>query len=126
MRGTITAALLFAALITGMFFAQTSLEKTGDEMTKPLDELTEAVERDDWETADFVLKDLSEKWKENEKWLAMLIDHSETDLIITTMSEISQYEKFRDKPELMANVETLRELIKHIPKKERVTFENIF
>ncbi|MBO4898144.1 MAG: DUF4363 family protein [Clostridia bacterium] len=126
MKGTILTCFIFAALILGMIFAQMSLEKAGDEMTKPLDALTSAVDSDDWETADSVLKDLSEKWAENDKWLAMLIDHGETDLIITTMSEISQYEKYRDKPELMANIETLRELLAHIPKKERVTLENIF
>ena len=125
MRGVIISSVLFAALIIGMIFAQMALEKTGEKMTKPLDELTKAVETEDWETADSICKDLSEKWEDNEKWLAMLIDHGETDLIITTMSEISQYEKFRDKPELMAKVETLRELAEHIPKKERVTLENI-
>lgn len=125
MKGTIIAALIFAVLVTGMYFAQMSLEKVGEDMTKPLDELTEAVDKDDWNTADAVCKDLSEKWEQNAVWLSMLIDHSETDLIITTMSELSQYEKFRDKPELMAKVETLRELAEHIPKKERVTLENI-
>ena len=126
MKGLYLASAIFAVLILGIIFAQLSLEKVGEDMTKPLDKLTEAVDSDDWDVADNICSELSDRWEDNAIWLAMLIDHSETDLIITTISEISQYEKYRDKPELMAKAETLRELIAHIPKKERVNFENIF
>ena len=126
MKGLYLASAIFAVLISGIFFAQLSLEKVSEDMTKPLDGLTEAVDSGDWAAADMICNELSDRWVDNAVWLSMLIDHSETDLIITTISELSQYEKYRDKPELMAKAETLRELIAHIPKKERVNFENIF
>ena len=126
MRGVIVAASLFFVMLAGIILIQQSIEKTSEKIVAQIGDLEEKIEAEDWDGVDEGVKKLEADWEKDAKWISMLVDHDEIDLIMTTVAALKEYEKYRDLPELMAEISTLERLIEHIPHKEAPILENIF
>jgi len=126
MRGAIIAGCIFAVMIIGMVFSQMALEKTCKEISDMAEEIYESVAELKWDDAQNFTDELKNKWNENSKWISMLIDHGETDQIMTTIASLGEFVKNAETPELMSEIKTLIILIDHIPAKERPELSNIF
>ena len=125
MRGLVVAVCFFVVMTAGTIVVQCTLEKTSDEVIVEIDKLTDSVEKGEWDSADKTMMRLENELQETSRWIAMFVDHSEIDMIITCFSALREYEIYRDIPELMAETSTLRELIGHIPRREALSLENI-
>jgi len=120
-----TLALLLA-VICGLFFYSGYLTDISDNMLAKIDRMYHAVETEDWAETDLALSDVLSTWEKTSPRLALFTDHSLLDEIILTASAASGYTKTREVPELCAELETLRSLVSHIPKREKLSLYNIF
>ena len=125
MRGLVVAVCFFIVTAALAFTVQKTLEKTSDSVIEGIDSLRRRAESGAWSSADEAMKELERELYKTSKWIAMFVDHSEIDMIITSFSALSEYERYREMPELMAELSTLRELIGHIPAREALSLENI-
>ena len=126
MRGVVTAVCLFIVMLIGIVLTQQLIIRTSDCIIEEINVLKENVNKEDWDRVDESEEKLEQDWEKGEKWIAMLVDHEELDLIMTTVAALKEYKKYREVPELMAEISTLEKLIEHIPHKEAPILENIF
>ncbi|OPX44308.1 hypothetical protein CLHUN_18630 [Ruminiclostridium hungatei] len=79
-----------------------------------------------WTSAEKQLEEFSRNWKNTKYFWAMLVDHFEIDNIEDSYNKTKMYVESEDYSSSLAELETLRHYIRHIPEKEGFTFENIF
>lgn len=125
MRGTVVSAVLLALVIILMATAQAALFKESESTAELIKMLRNAAETEKWDEAQDLMEEITEKWESSQIWVSMLIDHEEVDSVATTLAALSQYVKYQETPELMAELETFRHLIEHIPRRESPALQNI-
>lgn len=125
MKTTAVSCVLFVLLICGTVFSQYAIESACENLSNEAKTLQDAVQKGDWDTADGLVRELKDDWEKTEKWITALTNHGDTDVIATVLASVTQFERFREIPELMAEVHTLSEHFMHIPKKQRPTLQNI-
>lgn len=72
-------------------------------------------------TADFQLL-----WENEEKVMMRFIHHDELDTITGTVARLKALAQYEDYPELAAEIDRLRHLVRHIYESETPTFHSIF
>lgn len=125
MRGTLVSAVLLALIIVLMAVSQAALLRESEGICALAEELRGEAEAESWENAQNIMEEINKKWETGQSWIAMLIDHEEIDSVVSTLAALSQYVRYRELPELMAELETFRRLIEHIPRKESAELQNI-
>lgn len=125
MRGTLVSAALLALIIVLMAVSQAALLRESEGISALAEELRGAAEAESWENAQNIMEEINKRWETGQSWIAMLIDHEEIDSVVSTLAALSQYVRYRELPELMAELETFRRLIEHIPRKESAELQNI-
>ena len=118
--------LLMLVLLLGFFLYDHALRSDADTLLSHTDALRRAAENDDWDGAAGALRDLNETWNSASEQLAFFTEHAELDEIMLKKASITAYVRCREKPELLAEIGALEELLAHIPKKEELTLDNIF
>lgn len=126
MKDIIVGAAILTAVITVMVFYQKALVKSGNDILETLDTLQSSAAQEEWENVNGEVTALQEKWENTSKWLSAFIDHQEVDNIVIALSNLEQYALYRETPDFMAEISALRSLIKHLTRKEKPIFENIF
>lgn len=126
MRNAAISGIVFAVLLLALIFMYAALQKSCGELYSLADEIYENAKKEHWGRANAAAARLQRKWDSEAKWIAMLIDHSETDLIMQTIASMGEYVKYNEVPELMSEITKLKTLINHIPAKELPKLENIF
>lgn len=84
-----------------------------------------AVSKTQWELAENQLKEFETNWKKTKYIWAMLVDHFEIDNIDNSFVKSKQYIESKDYPSALSEVDSLRQYILHIPRKENFSLENI-
>ncbi len=118
-------ALLLVILI-GLFLYTDFLEDKSGQLLSLLDELSRAAESEDWEKTEQAMEKVNQTWEEVSPRLALFTDHSLLDEIMLTTAAAGGYIKYRESPELRAEIDSLYALVSHIPKRERFSLYNIF
>ncbi len=126
MRIFVVSLLLLVFLVGGLFLYTGYLYRESDVMLSSIDALARAAESEDWDKTDAAMEETDRLIEEKTPRLALFTDHSILDDIMLTTSAAKGYVKYRETPELMAEIETLRALIAHIPKREKLSLYNIF
>lgn len=126
MRIFIVSLVLLALVVTGLCLYTHFLYRESEAMLSSIDALSHAAESEDWEKTAAAMEETDKLIEEKTPRLALFTDHSILDEIMTTTSSAKGYAKCREAPELMAEIETLRALIAHIPKREKLSLYNIF
>lgn len=126
MKSAIVAVCLFAAVVAGTLFCMDFLEKTSTDMSETIEGIARNVSGESWDEAQRQMEKLEKQWQDSEIYLHAIIDHSEIDTIADSMASIKQYLYYREAPELMAQLSSLKWFVIHIPRKERIAAENIF
>ena len=125
MKGVVVSVILMVSVIVIMIFSWTGIEKVGADMCGRVDQIKEDVSEGRWEDAKKHTDNLQKQWEKDTKWIAIFIDHRETDEIVKSLYALKEYIKYEEIPELMATAAALRELFEHMPRKERPLLENI-
>lgn len=84
-----------------------------------------SIEEEQWSKAKAYSEKLKDLWEVDSKWVSMLVDHSEIDLIIKAIASLNEYVKYEKMPQVMAELKTLIKIIEHIPDKEKMSMGNI-
>lgn len=117
---------LLLILLVGLFFYGDFLSSSSDAMLSEISRLSDAAEKADWTETERALAAVRQTWEETSPRLALFTDHALLDEIMLTTAAAEGYVKYRESPELMAEIETLRSLVSHIPKREKLSLYNIF
>ncbi len=126
MRTFIFALVLLCLITGGLFLYGDYLEKESETLLSALSPLYDAALSEDWGNAEAYLSDVSRLLEEKTPRLAVFTDHDILDDINEVAAKAKAYTAGREAPELLAEIETLRAMISHIPKREALTFYNIF
>lgn len=119
--------LILAVMIFGIsFISQRILYATSFEMEKDISRVEDSTVSNDWDNAQESLKKVREKWSGTKKTWAMLIDHMEIDNIDITLTRVEQYILCKDTPSALAEASALMKYVRHIPRKEALSLENVF
>lgn len=126
MRTFIFALVLLCLITGGLFLYSNYLDKESEALLSALSPLYDAAVSEDWAGAEAHLADVDRLLEEKTPRLAVFTDHDILDDINEVAAKAKAYAKGREAPELLAEIESLRAMISHIPRREALTFYNIF
>lgn len=118
--------LLTAVIIVVSAITQKVLFTTSGELEKYLAGVENDTVSGSWENADKSLKKVKEKWAGTKDIWAILIDHQEIDNIDVTLSRMEKFILSKDTSSALAEASALMKYVRHIPRKEALSIENIF
>jgi hypothetical protein len=121
----IATMLLLAAIIIFCLFAQMFLFDTSEELGKSLEAIESMIDNSDWEGSEKDFERLREDWNSVKGRWAALTHHDEIDNIDATFAKLGEYIKSKDSSSALAELSSLIQLIRHVPRKETLTLENI-
>ena len=115
-----------AVLLFALYGYMVYLDHASEKLLRLVDTLDAAAREEDWENAEERVQAVSDAWEKTGPRFALFTDHGVLDDVMQTIAELKGYLRFREEAEFMAETETLRALIEHIPKREALTIYNIF
>lgn len=101
------------------------LEQTSQQLSAGLQQVQQLVSSGQWAEAADIFEQLDEQWAQTSGAWSAIIRHQEIDQLETTFGRIKQFIACREPGLALAELETARLLIEHIPEKERVKLSNI-
>lgn len=124
----IIAILLIAVilLITAGIYMQFVISQTAEKIKNDTEELEELILTERWEKAQNKMKALKRLWKNTENKWDVILDHQDRDQISISIARLSQYVSAKNKALSLGEIGIIKELIMHIPLKERINLKNIF
>lgn len=125
MRTFIIALLVLAILIGGIFLYSGYIKRTEKDFIEIIDEISELVEKDEWENSLQKFNELLHEWNNNENLLAMFNDHGDLDEIRLAIGDLGESISHEDEEHTQKAVEDIKVLIKRIAKNESFLLENI-
>lgn len=125
MKPLIIIIFLVAVIIIGGCLTLYALDSESQRLDADLSRLEGEIKNQNWDAAEKELEEFHRKWDKTSTLWSMLIDHYEIDNIELALSELVSYVKTRDKNEALAQMSSLRVLIKHIPEKEAFSLKNV-
>ena len=117
--------VLFLALLIALVSYSGYLTSCTDSLLEKIEALTAAAGKEDWTETEKALEDVNRACEETSRRLSLFTDHALLDEIMLTTARAKGYANYRETPELMAEIESLRTLISHIPKREQLSLYNI-
>ncbi|HYF75411.1 MAG TPA: DUF4363 family protein [Candidatus Nitrosocosmicus sp.] len=126
MKPLVIIAILTILLIAGGCLTLYALNSEAERLSDELSSLEEDINNQNWDSATEKLEKFHEKWDRATTLWSMLIDHNEIDSIELVISKLVSYVRTHDKNEALAQLSSLKALIKHIPEKESFNLKNIF
>lgn len=120
-----TLGCLISFLI-GSYLSQSWLDRTADQLNQQLDEVELKLNAGDWDQSLLSLKKLRKNWERIKPYWAILTNHKEIDLIEESLTKTIRAASCKSSADTLINLGVLRNSIKHIPEKERLSLENVF
>lgn len=121
--GTLTF-LIILMLISGIFTLN-SLAKTTKDITHNFDSIYDAINRQDWKSAEKQIAGAEKLWNKHKTWWTVIIDHQEIDNIDMSFAKIGEYIRMHDKALSSGELVVLKQSLKHIPETQTVNLKNI-
>lgn len=101
------------------------LDKTSNNLSDMINFVQSDIEKENWSKAEKNIDTMEKEWdKVNKKW-AILIEHREIDEIEMNMTRLKSHIDTKNKDLSLAELKSLKMLIKHIPLNEKLSIENI-
>ncbi len=121
----IVVSILLIVIVLSGSLTLYYLERSAKELESAVNSAGISVTNKKWVDADKQLKAFEDEWSKTKYFWAMLVDHFEIDNIDDSFNKTKKYVESEDYPSALAELESLRHYILHIPQKEAFTFENI-
>lgn len=119
----VSAAIL--AIIIGNLGINWYLDRTAAELSQQIAEVQQLVRTNQWAEAISSFEQTDGHWKQVRSTWAALIRHQEIDELEKTFGRVTQFIASEDRNMSLAELETAKLLIEHIPDKEKITISNI-
>ncbi len=113
--------IVASSILTGIY-----LQSSSQKITYYIEDIEKNTKDKDWEKAEKTLSALESYWSKTKSRWSMLIDHHEIDNIDTSLAKMSAFIEQREQMLALAELSTLKQMVRHIPKKEAPGLENIF
>ena len=130
MKETIIIIAILIIIIGGNFFTCKYLKNTSDDLVEDLKtlkkEINENKEEDVTEEIQKQAKNIYKKWEKTENTWAVIVLHSELDLIETSIIKMKVAIEENELDRCLEELETSIFLVKHISKKEKFCLKNVF
>lgn len=121
--GSITVILIL--IVSGGFWINQELQISSNELVNHVDKVSEAIQTSNWDTAVEQTQDLEKTWEHEAKWWPVFLEHQEMDNIEFSMAKLKEYVASNNSALSLGQLSEIRLMIEHIPKKEKVSLENI-
>lgn len=126
MRIYVAVVIVLLLALSVSLITLDKLDSTTDDLVAGFDGLETAIAGDNWEDAGAGIERVEILWHKHKGWWAMVIDHQEIDNIDMALARIKQYIKVRDRAMASGELAVLKQMLEHIPEKEKVNLKNIF
>ncbi|MDI6600597.1 MAG: DUF4363 family protein [Thermoanaerobacteraceae bacterium] len=120
---TVVVLAFILALDLGAYYY---LKDTAMSISQNIEALPEKIENEKWDTATDDLNKASNNWSSVKGIWAVLINHDEIDKIDMSLVRLRSFVQYNDTEEAMAEYNTLKMLVEHIPENQRFSLVNIF
>ncbi|AEF93841.1 hypothetical protein Desca_0965 [Desulfotomaculum nigrificans CO-1-SRB] len=117
--------VVVAAVVSLGLWVNHSLDSAAKMMDQNIKQITEEINRSNWDEAYNQTVALEKTWNQKEKWWPIVLEHQEMDNIKFSMAKAKEYVKSRDKVLSLGQLSELKLMIMHLPEKEAVNLKNI-
>lgn len=119
-------SLLGLAVFIGCgLLVQWSLQKNTDRLTHKLKKVEAAVKKAEWSKGNAALKQVDRSWEKIKPGWSMLLHHREIDAIDEALVSAEAAIQSKSDPESRIELNSLRHLLEHVPKREGFNLVNI-
>lgn len=108
------------------YFTDKNLSNSVNWMREGIGSIENKMKEDNENEAQNEFHDLKEKWKKEEKGLALFVEHNELEKISGDIVRIESNFNTNDMDELFQNIADLKFMLEHIEEKNRLKLKNIF
>lgn len=126
MKNVIISFGIFVLMIVTILFSLNYLNKVCTKLGKSADNLEISINKEDWENAQKQSTNFLDTWKKYADNIAIFVHHEEIDNVNTEIYKLTQYIKFENKEEALADIHVIKFYIKHINNFEKINAQNIF
>ncbi len=102
------------------------LKNMANAISQSIEDLPDRIDGGDWDAASDGLAKTSRQWSSVKGIWAVLINHQEIDNIEMSLTRLKSFVKYKDINESMAEYNTFKALVEHIPESEKFSLVNIF
>jgi hypothetical protein len=124
-RTIILVACLLIVLVVAGSLTLYYLDLSANKLEVSVRAALESVNDKQWDLAKKQLDTFETNWEKTKFGWAILLDHFEIDNIDNSFTKSKKYVESEDISSALAELESLREYILHIPQKESFSLENI-
>lgn len=107
-------------------WTQGLLQRDAERMAHTLEKITVSVKAEDWDSAASLMRDVEVLWTPSRKKWKALVDHLEVDRIEMSLTRVDEWILLNKKADCLVELAVLKQMILHIPEKERLIWSNIF
>lgn len=125
MRIIISIILGFVILVAVSLFAIYHINQSVDVIQADLDQTEKLILASNWNEALEKLKTTQEYWYQTKNWWSVLLDHNALNSIEISIKRLEKFIETKQTPLSLAELETLKILIKEIPDSEVPKIYNI-
>lgn len=126
MKVVVITICILVLFFVGCLFFSNYVEKGCHRLLVPIEALTEALLRKDWQQAEASLEKIFEIWDEYDKVWGYLLEHEDLNRIETAMSKLKLYTSVEEQMQSLGEVVELKMVIKIIEEKEGFILEKLF
>jgi hypothetical protein len=122
----IVVVILLIVIILSGSLALYYLGRSSGQLELLVNSASISVENKEWTSAQKQLDEFEKNWVKTRPYWSMLVDHFEIDHIEDSYEKAKKYVETQEYPSSLAELESLKHYILHIPRKEGFTMQNIF
>ncbi|MBU5486071.1 DUF4363 family protein [Clostridium sp. MSJ-11] len=126
MKNIFISFFIFFCMILGIIFSLNALDRIYGNLDNLNSKLEQSIEKEDWESANLLVNEISDEWHENCNKLYIFLNHNEIDNINSELSKLTQYIKYNNKEESMASLYVVKFFFQHTLDLEKISYQNIF
>ncbi|WP_051273458.1 DUF4363 family protein [Desulfotruncus alcoholivorax] len=117
-------AVLIVVLAFGVYTVN-ALESDTQQMMTGFGSLEKDIAAGNWDAAGKGMHQVQNKWSAHKSWWAMVIDHQEIDNIDMAIARVTKYIEQKDRTMASGEASVLKQMLEHIPEKEKINLKNI-
>ena len=125
MRLLISIIIILATIIGAGFWTNYALQVSTEKLTRQIDQVSRAIQQEDWATAVSQTAQLEKTWEQEARWWPVVLDHQEMDNIEFSLAKVKEYVPGQNPALALGQLSEVRLMVEHIPEKEAITLENI-
>ena len=125
MRHCIIALVILALALSFCIISSNAIRTACSETLALLQRAQKAVKREDFDTAQPLLRKAEQNWSDHERFFGIVLRHDEADDVMKDFASLKQYAATQDLDEYLATAASLMATIEHISNMALASYHNI-